>query len=526
MNEGVMKKYVSGPVLVSLGALALTAVLGCSDPFSFDSSTRTTEALSGTLNVEEPEEEEICPASEEWLPSTPPLSLFQPLAHPSGECPFYRGAWQNFLVATQPDSEGRPAFQFYPSIDTMFTSSKTKAPPGKRAWLGDIKQAGGRQIVIDQNGRAIYYGIHVNQAYADFIKENNLTTLADVQGADPRLFFPAGVVELKSAWQDITDEPPLKYESYIQTKALVPRLSKGPSGEILEDRNDPIEERQMALLALHVVYTYPGHPEFIWGSFEHSTVASTGTPDTSAKDQKRDVAPTFEQQNPTDADPDNVRVTQAVAAKDFVLYKGGTPANQANQPIPETMLNLDEATQSFPGQQTSIYRMFPASKSHSIDADAAISSLNFNIGQLFASKSGVLSKNDKRGNYRQIGAVWMDKPSYFKVNSTIANDDSSPLVAQNGDAVKRAAALKDIAENGGDSAFSILAGEDRLSSTAMESFTQGPGSFSNCFACHNTQAVTSRGIPSAKDTVSPVLLEPKRLNVSHILSQFVLEETQ
>jgi hypothetical protein len=375
-----MKNLLTAPLFVSAGALAVALVSGCSDPFSFDPSL-TNEALSA-----EEEEEEICPASEEWLPSTPPLDMFQPLPHPAGECPFYRGAWQNFLIATQPDAEGRPAFQFYPSIDSMFVSTKPKNPPGQRAWLGDIKQAGGRQIVVDQNGRSLYYGIHVNQAYADFMAENRLTTVADVQNADPKLFFPAGVVEFKSAWQDITDEPAQAYATYIQTTGLVPRLSKGPQGEILEDRNDPIE-RRMALLALHVVYTYPGHPEFIWGSFEHST----GAPDTSAKDLKRDVAPTFELQNPTDEDPDNVRITQPVSANDFVLYKGGTPANRANQPIAEANLNLDAATQSFPGQQTSIYRMFPASKSHSIDADAAISSLNFNVGQLFAAKRGVLA---------------------------------------------------------------------------------------------------------------------------------------
>jgi hypothetical protein len=520
-----MKTTFCNAPLLSLGALGIAAALGCSDPFQFDNAPQS--ASSSLTNADgsavKEEEEEICPASEEWLPSTPPLELFRPLAHPAGECPFYRGAWQNFLIATQPDAQGRPAFQFYPSIDSMFVSTKTKAPAGQRAWLGDIKQAGGRQIVIDQKGRALYYGIHVNQAYADFMAENNLRTVNDVQNADPRLFFPAGVVEFKSAWQDITDEPPEKYATYIQTDGIIPRLSKGPAGEIVEDRDNPVPgTRRMALLALHVVYTYPGHPEFIWGSFEHSL----GAPDTSAKDLKRDVAPTFEQQNPSDDDPDNVRVTQAVSPKDFVLYKGGTPANRANQAIPETSLNLDEEKQSFPGQQTSIYRMFPASKSHSIDADAAISSLNFNIGQLFASKRDVLSKNDKRGYYRQVGAVWMDKPDYFTLDHTIANDDTSALVRQGGDAAKRAAALADIAANGGDSAFSVLAGEDRLSSTSMESFTQGPGSFSNCFACHNTQSVTARGIPSAKDTTSPVLLDPKLLNVSHILSQFVLEETQ
>jgi len=238
------------------------------------------------------------------------------------------------------------------------------------------------------------------------------------------------------------------------------------------------------------------------------------------------VAPTFPLDNPTDADPDNVRVTSAVSPQDFLLYRAGTPANRANQAIAETNLALDEATQTFPGQQTSIYRMFPASKSHSIDPDAAISSLNYNVGQLFSSKQGVLNRNDKRGNYRQVGAVWMDKPEYFSLNTPLLNDDSSPLISQGGDATRRAAALADLAENGGDSDYSLLAGEDRLSSTAMESFTQGPGSFPNCFACHNTQAVTARGIPVAKDGVSPVLLEPKRINVSHIFSQFVLEETQ
>ena len=60
----------------------------------------------------------------------------------------------------------------------------------------------------------------------------------------------------------------------------------------------------------------------------------------------------------------------------------------------------------------------------------------------------------------------------------------------------------------------------------MESFTQAPTSFPNCFSCHNTQAVTARGIPSNKDGESEVLLGPKLLNVSHVFSQFVLEETR
>jgi hypothetical protein len=94
------------------------------------------------------------------------------------------------------------------------------------------------------------------------------------------------------------------------------------------------------------------------------------------------------------------------------------------------------------------------------------------------------------------------------------------------DAVPADVFAADVKEKGSDSAYSILAGEDRMSSTAMESFTQPPGAFNNCFTCHNTQAITANGIPLKKDTSgTPIkLLDPGLLNVSHILSQFLLEE--
>lgn len=493
------------------------ALLGCSDPFPFDDAAAASRGLkppdAGAVAQQAPEEEEICPASNEWLPNTPAPDLFKPLPHPATECPFYRGSWQNFLVATQPDADGNPAFLTWATPDSLFFSSKPRT--ATRSVLGEIRQAGGRQIAIDQNGHALYYGIHMNLAYAGFVNKNSLTTLEAVQNADPGLFFPAGVVELKSAWMDITGAPAQDYADYIKTTTTVPTLSKDPSGLIVEDRAQP-RSIQVALIALHVVYTLPGHPEFIWGSFEHST----GSPDISAKDGKRDIAPTFGGANPSAADPNNVRATGVVSNQNAKLYKAGTPANAANQALSEADLRLDAATQSFPGQQTSIYRMFPASKSNGTEPDAALSSLNFNVGQLFAAKSAALARSDKRGFYRQIGSVWMDKPEYFALDSPLQNDQTNPLVAAGG-----AKASRDLADNGSDSEFSILAGEDRLSSTAMESFTQAPTSFPNCFSCHNTQALTARGIPANKDQGSPVLLQPKRINVSHVFSQFVLDDT-
>ena len=333
---------------LSAGAVGLTS---CSDP-SFDDSTRGSSL--GSLSeadmesgmesaAEEEEEEEICSASEEWLPNTPPLQGFLPLPHPAGECPFYRGSWQNFLVATQPDAEGAPDFLNWPTIGTLFQSTRQN----RQGWsfLGDVRQAGGRQVLIDQNGKAVYYGIHVNGAFRDFVQEHGLTTVEAVQGAPSNLFFPAGVVELKSAWMDITDEPASDYEDYITITTTVPTLSKGADGRLVEDRNQP-RTIDAALMALHVAYTLPGHPEFIWGSFEHTT----GSPDLSAADGKRDVAPTYNGANPSPDDPDNLTVSVPVSNQDSKVYKAGTPVNQANQAIAEVDLNLDEASQSFPGQ--------------------------------------------------------------------------------------------------------------------------------------------------------------------------------
>jgi hypothetical protein len=475
----------------------------------------------------------VCEASAEWLEDpngTPPVQMFLPLPHPGGECPFYRGGWQNFLIATEPDSEGRPRLVSYPTIDTIFTP-KVPHKPG-RAFLGGIKQAGGRQIVIDQNGNTLYYGIHVNQAYADFIHANHLET-ADALRAYPndpvqsKLFFPAGVVELKSAWQVVEGDVAGQTVDYISMTTTVPTLAQDPVTHVITEDRDTPRTVTVRLLALHVVYTLPGHPEFIWASFEHST----GTPDSAATDNHRDVAPIVpDDKNPVDSDPTNAHNTVEVSAQDFLLYKAHTPANEGNKAIDETQLTL--VGQKFSGQQTSIYRMFPASKSNTTDPDDDVTSLNHNVEALFLRDQDKLSPADKRGHYRLIGALWMDKPEFFGVDQSIQNDETSPLLLDHDEQGKLVKAVpldqlkQGIIDNGSDSPYSILAGEDRLSSTAMESFTQGPGDFNNCFTCHNTQAITAKGVPFKRDLGGQKLLDPGLLNVSHVLTEFLLEESE
>ena len=515
-------------------ALSSLALAACNDP------------TKPTFEPIEAEGEEICEASADWLPNTPELPQFLPVPHPAGECPFYRSGWQNFLVAMQPTGDdGHPAMLDYPTIDTVFTH--TKIHPMTRSYLGDIKQAGARQILVDQHGNTLYYGIAMNPAFKDFILQNKLETpdaLRNYPKTHPGLIFPAGVVEFKSAWQVVEGDAAsiaAQTENFISMNTTVPTLSQDSTGLLSEDRDKPISVT-VRLLAIHVVSTLVGHPEFVWASFEHSTAMETGVSDVRAADGQRDVAPI----GPDDLNPDPIDLNRSVTkpaddTKDYILYKKSTPTNVASKPfdsealmhlVGQKFLNPDMSP-----QQTSIYRMFPASKSNTTDPDAAITSLNHNVEALFnqAASDGSLHSNDKRGHYRLVGAQWMDKPAYYDIDIPIQNDPTtSPMVAgphisQEGEMVAAVAASvfsRDIKDNGSDSPYSILAGEDRMSSTAMESFTQPPGAFNNCFTCHNTQAITANGIPLKKDTSgTPIkLLDPGLLNVSHILSQFLLEE--
>ena len=224
------------------------------------------------------------------------------------------------------------------------------------------------------------------------------------------LVFPPGVVEFKSAWQLVEGDAAsvaAQTADFIWTTTTRPDAGARPHDPADLGGSQPPIPATVRLLALHVVFTLPGHPEFVWATFEHST----GAPDSKPSDGKRDVAPTLPDTNPSAADPLNQMNTRVVSAANGILYKAGTPANLANQAISETHLML--TGQKFSGQQTSVYRMFPGSKSNTIDPDDAVTSLNHNVEALFASSAGALSPNDKRGHYRLVGAQWMDRPEFF-----------------------------------------------------------------------------------------------------------------
>src|SRR5262249_54590037 len=148
--------------------------------------------------------------------------------------------------------------------------------------------------------------------------------------------------------------------------------------------------------------------------------------------------------------PEATPVGTVISTQNFLLYRGGTPANAANRGV--AALNFDEAAQTFTNQQTSIYRVYPASKFTTTEFDGDVGAINDNLTGKF--RAGNLPANDRRGNYRLVGATWQDRPleTMLTPDKILTNDETIP----------------DIQANGSDSPLAILAGEDRLSSIAME----------------------------------------------------------
>ena len=447
---------------------------------------RTTDAPPANMSGLSPEG--MCPINprdlDAWFPVTPPVVYFQPLPHPETECPFYIFNFQHFLLATQPRPDGSPAFLHWPTIETTFGRHAGDPPPEIPVLTGGVRQAGAREVLVDQNGNAIYYGLHFNQRFVNFIIEKKLTTAEEIRNADPSIKFDsADIVTLKSAWMivDPANPPP----NFLVAKVRVPTL-KIVDRKAIEDYTK-LRDVTVAMLALHVVFTIPGHPEFIWGTFEHVNGA-TGI---------SDVAPSARTQPGVGTGEATI-----ISQTNHLLYKAGSTAAVSNRPIATPM--FDEANQKFAAEQaTSIYRVFPGSLSHKKDQDEDVVALNENMLARYKADPKPAA-DDKRVNYLMVGTIWLDRPDLtFMVNKELFNDYSDI----------------DIQRRGPESPNSITGGEDRLSSTAMESFTQAGESFSNCFTCHNTQGATVSGIPQQRDTQAEPLLGPKLIGVSHVFNE-------
>jgi hypothetical protein len=424
----------------------------------------------------------------EFLPRTAPPKNLRPLAKPGEDlptdCGFYKWAWQAFLDATQV-TDGRPQFLSLPTYEDVFKVKESPLfadqQPGllsvaprrgkvsnkaETAHFGadDLLQALTHEVLIDPHGEAIWYAIHLNRTYRDFVKDYDLADPKSLEHLPLDLTFRTGSLEMKSAWKIVEGPPP---KNYITTRSVIPVFKTAADGSIVRD-GDKTRLVTIALLGLHVVGTIEGHPEFIWSTFEHVSHEP--------KTWVRDVAPAAKA-NPA---PSGGAVVENRASS-YALYPAAKGAESpavkgANEGQAIDGLKLDAKRQTF-APHSSIYREFPASKSDDVEEDDELGSLNADMQRLFEARA----PQDVRSNYQLVGAVWLNTPDLdFKAGVDFTQAAQKPRKQP------------------------MFGGEDRLSSATMESFTQS--SAPNCFACHNTESV--EGLP------------PSRLSVSHALSKF------
>ena len=465
----------------------------------------------------------------------------------NNDCAFYNWAWRSFMYVTQRTPANDPVFLHYPTVEEAFpaafgaqaglaeTDDRRRivdlnpakfeflsAPDSEQARPAPLLNDGVRQAahggdgatLVDPNGNPIFYSINLNEDYVDFVRDNKLDEILRLfarPGKDPEavpadLEFRPGALELKSSWM-VIEGSPARYSNYIVARARVPMLKNvvdASGSHVAVDSARPPREVNVALLGLHVVGAIDGHPEFVWATFEHANDAG-----------ERDLAPAA----PANPDPAAPAAPDLGDAEGYALFGNKAAADKADlrvdQPVRED--------QKF-AAPTPVYRQFPGSQATKPGdgeaaapwEDPAVYNLNAAVGALFARRDP--DKTDWRRNYRLVGAVWIDQPRGLAPadamkNAAVDADGNEVLIASDGKVPGGANAA--IVRNfdagltfaGEDSR---LAGENRLSNMAMESFTQPADMAPHCLSCHNTEdQVTS---------VPGKIVWARRINMSHALS--------
>jgi hypothetical protein len=284
----------------------------------------------------------------------------------NSNCAFHQFSWQAFLWLTEAAKSGKLRFETLYSeraIDPHIRKPRQHV-------LGGVKQADSLGILVDQNGRAVYTTMMIDEVYRDFVVKNKLYTSQGMQNADPTLVFPNGALSLKAAWKIIANGDDTS--RFYTTTARIQLLGKVGDGIGIPVRPKTITTR-VALVGLHVVEVVSGHPEAIWATFEHV-----------------DNAPDFNT---------GQTMSGVVSDKSFTFYKAGTTAGDCN-PNNASIVQLDAKTQKL-APITQTCRQF-RNGGGAADNMANIDSINRSV-------LSQLPANSIWRNYREVGAIWFNK---------------------------------------------------------------------------------------------------------------------
>jgi len=427
-----------------------------------------------------------CPAPADWFPhKTHGRPDFGPphLNSPGNpNCGFHMWAWDTFLWLTTPTNDGGVRFLDFPTDRDLFKPGRAPSPLNdaledalERRTLSllprvdkglirdddasaalesaggpfdHITQAGSRGMLVDQHGRVVYYGVHFDKDFYNFVRDRSLFTIEGYKAADPALSFPSGAIELKSSWRVLQENE--TEDGFYVVDAEVHPLRCRDGGATCKGRDivldtSRVERVRAALVGLHVVGVTEQHGEFLWATFEHA-------------DNAPDLPPGMASDS---LDP--------VSGVGHTFYSADTPAKDCNNPH-RGEHTLDAATQTL-SPVTQVMRSSPFGSGGPQDTA--------NIRALNRSVHDQLRADDPSSvwvNYRLAGNVWFGPGTVFEPGI-----GSKEMVM-------------------------LSTGSTSVSNTTMETFTQigAKRARQNCFACHHT-AIFGKNLDVSRSLVDNLI---------------------
>lgn len=328
----------------------------------------------------------VCHAPLGWWESKglEPLFIDPNGAAPTTDCDFHVWSWTAFVhwMRTDP-ATGRPYFLALPTYDDLLSGDALRAAVGPRTLVlkprapkpksvNSFKQAGSDGVLVDQNGRAVYYSTHMDPVYFDFTR--TYFGVDNYKKAAPTLEYPIAATVLKAAWRIVA--PGEDARGVFTTTATIDLLeSDGKGGAQTSGKTQP--NVTVALVGVHVVGVIKDHPEFAWGTFEQI-------------DNAPDLPPGEDPHSP-----------KPVSPQSYTFYKGGTPAAFSNN-LSKT-LTIDPATQII-APITNVFRQFAYGGATPPSRVQDIISANENFQTGIKDHSAIKSVF---ANYRLVGTAWI-----------------------------------------------------------------------------------------------------------------------
>jgi hypothetical protein len=298
-------------------------------------------------------------------------------------------------------------------------------------------------VLMAQNGSLVYYSLCVNNVYALYRTMQGTTVpagtsfpttaaslasinaFAAANGKAPVIDDIALAIEIKAAWVEAAGLPDA--DKFIKMTAIVPEYNKGNSNDWSPNGTKTVE---LAMVGLHVVGSTKGHPELLWGTFEHVS---------------NDPAAAYTYHTTANT---NTTIPQNTAGNWVFCATGATtPFNDMHMKMQRNAsFNLTGhivSTGGFTISPTNVLRSMPwGLPGSTTNGNAEVISTNSKVRSM-------LDAADIRKNYFQTGTTWT---------------------------------IFGAAPNAGNQV-----GTNKLANSTMETFQQGN---SNCFSCHGTNKTT------------------------------------